>query len=127
MTAIGYWSASNLPRVAIAIPAFNAADTVTAAVQSILRQTYHDFTLTVVDDGSSDGTADAVEAFGNRARLIRIPNGGVSAARNAGVAGIDAEFVAFLDADDTWAEDKLAQQIGVLDDRADADGVFHRG
>jgi glycosyltransferase involved in cell wall biosynthesis len=110
--------------VAIAIPAYNAANTVTAAAQSVLQQTYRDFTLTVVDDGSTDGTAVAVEAFGDRVRLVRVPNGGVSAARNAGVADIDAEFVAFLDADDTWAEDKLARQIETLDDRPDAGMCF---
>jgi glycosyltransferase involved in cell wall biosynthesis len=113
-----------LPRVAIAIPAYNAANTVTAAVQSVLQQSYRDFTLTVVDDGSTDGTAVAVEAFGDRVRLVRVPNGGVSAARNSGVAHIDAEFVAFLDADDTWAADKLERQVEILDERPDAGMCF---
>ena len=110
--------------MAIAIPAYNAANTVTAAVHSVLQQSYRDFTLTVVDDGSTDGTAMAVEAFGDRVRLVRVPNGGVSAARNAGVADIDAEFVAFLDADDTWTEDKLERQVEMVDKRPDAGMCF---
>jgi glycosyltransferase involved in cell wall biosynthesis len=105
-----------VPRVAIAIPASNAAETVTAAAWSVLDQDYPDFTLTVVDDGSTDGTPRAVQALGERVRLRRVPNGGVSAARNAGVADIDSEFVAFLDADDTWAKGKLGQQVELLDE-----------
>jgi glycosyltransferase involved in cell wall biosynthesis len=115
---------SDVPRVAIAIPAYNAAETVTAAARSVLDQTYRDFTLTVVDDGSTDGTAQAVQALGKRVRLTRVPNGGVSAARNAGVADIDSEFVAFLDADDAWAGDKLGRQVELLDELPDVGMCF---
>ncbi len=90
-------------RLSVVIPAFNAATTVRAAVASTLRQTMPVSEAIVVDDGSTDATADVVAGIDDpRVRLISRRNGGPSAARNAGIAAAHGEWIAFLDADDLW-------------------------
>ncbi len=84
------------------------------AIESVLSQTFRDFELIVVDDGSTDGTGLLAEEYRNRIRYIRRSNGGVSAARNTGIAASDAPFIAFLDSDDTWLPRKLEAQAGYI-------------
>jgi len=103
------------PAVSVVIPAYNRAHCVAAAVDSAFAQTFKDFEIIVVDDGSSDGTGDVLETFGERIRLIRQDNHGVSSARNAGVRAARGKWIAFLDSDDRWYPDKLERQIAALE------------
>lgn len=95
------------PRFSVIIPAFNAEATLARAVGSVLVQTWPAHEVIVVDDGSSDATADIAASFGNTVRVIRQPNRGVAAARNAGAAAACGDWLAFLDADDWYAPDRL--------------------
>lgn len=106
------------------IPVYNGEPFLAAAVESVLDQTYQPIECIVVDDGSSDGTPKLCEGFGNAVRYLRKPNGGVSSARNLGVAEAEGEFVAFLDADDTWLPDKVEKQMAVLGEVPEAGMVY---
>src|SRR3954469_10276808 len=100
-----------MPEVSVVIPAYNAAQTVGTAVDSVLAQTFADLELIVVDDGSRDDTAAVVRARdAPRGKLVRSSNQGVAAARNRGLALASGAFVAFLDADDAWQPTKLERQ-----------------
>ena len=96
------------PMVSVVIPAFNQARFLPAAIESTIAQTYRDREIIVVDDGSTDNTEEVERGFTDR-RLtyLRQRNQGASAARNAGVRASSGRFIAFLDADDRWAADKL--------------------
>ena len=105
-----------MPRVSVIIPTYNRAALVKEAVASVLAQTYRDFELLVVDDGSTDGTLEALAAFGGKIRVLASPDrGGVSAARNAGIAAAQGEWLAFLDSDDLWLPEKLARQMAFME------------
>ena len=98
------------PAVSVVIPAYNAARVLGEALRSVFAQTFRDFEVLVIDDGSTDGTAGVAAHYGDRVRLLRQANAGPGAARNAGVAASRAPLIAFLDADDVWLPDKLALQ-----------------
>lgn len=103
-----------IPTFSVVVPLYNKADSVVAAVNSVLVQTFTDFELIVVDDGSTDDGLQAVAALKDaRIRVIAQINGGVSRARNAGIAAARAPYVALLDADDVWHGDFL-QRIYTL-------------
>lgn len=103
------------PGVSVVVPAYNAARTVESTINSILLQSFTDFELVVVDDGSEDETAALVTAFDDpRIRLVRQENTGLAGARNSGVAVAQGGFVAFLDADDLWLPDHLAAMTRAL-------------
>ena len=103
-------------RVSVVIPVYNAAPTLSRALLSVLGQTHAPCEIIVVDDGSTDGSADVVRRVaGSRARLIRQENGGAARARNAGIACATGDVVALLDADDWWDHAKLARQVAVLE------------
>lgn len=95
------------PRFSVILPAFNAAQTLARAIESVRTQTYPAHEIIVVDDGSSDASAEVAQGFGEAVRLIRQPNRGVSIARNAGAAAASGDWLAFLDADDWYAPDRL--------------------
>jgi len=105
----------NYPLVSVVIPSYNRAATIGKAIESVLAQTFADFELIIVDDGSSDGAQldSVLRRFGDpRLRLVRHPvNRGVSAARNTGIDGARGRFVAFLDSDDFWLPAKLEKQV----------------
>jgi len=109
----------NAPAVSVVIPAYNAAEFVGRAIDSVLAQTLIDFEVIVVDDGSTDRTADVVAPYDARVRLLSKPNGGLSSARNAGIQAARGEYVAFLDADDWWMPEKLARQVSAMQARPD--------
>lgn len=100
-----------MSRVSVVIPAFNAEAHIVETIESVLAQTVADLDVIVVDDGSKDGTRERVTRFGAPVKLITQQQGGAAKARNAGVAATDSEWLAFLDADDTWLPDKLEQQF----------------
>jgi len=101
----------NAPRVSVIIPAYNSGPLVEEAIGSALAQTRPPAEVVVINDGSTDDTAERLARFGPPVRVIRQANGGVSAARNRGLAAATGAFVAFLDADDVWHPDKLRRQL----------------
>jgi glycosyltransferase involved in cell wall biosynthesis len=104
--------------VGVVIPAYNVAPWLADAIRSVLTQTYQDWSLIVVDDGSTDATPEIAAAFADdpRIQLIRQPNQGVSAARNTGLSAVSAEAILFLDADDWLTPDALAMLSETLAD-----------
>ena len=105
-----------MPLISVIIPAYNAQKTIRETIESVLNQTFKDFELIVIDDGSQDSTVEIVSAFSDpRLRLFSYPNAGVSASRNRGLAQANSEFISFLDADDLWTPDKLEAQLRALE------------
>ena len=100
--------------VSVIIPTFNRSAQVLEAVSSVLGQERVPAQVIVVDDGSTDDTADALGVFGSRIRLIRQPRKGVSGARNRGVLEAQHPWLAFLDSDDLWLPGKLSTQLDYL-------------
>ncbi|WP_228021335.1 glycosyltransferase family 2 protein [Vasconcelosia minhoensis] len=112
-------------KVSVVIPAYNAMSYLPQAVNSLLQQTFTDFEVLIVDDGSSDNTAVwASRLHDPRFKLISQPNQGAGAARNTGVKNAQGDYVAFLDADDFWAPTKLAKQVQRLDHQPEV-GLVH--
>jgi hypothetical protein len=111
--------------VSVVIPTYNRAHSVIDAVVSVLSQTYEDLELIVVDDGSTDDTAERIAAVRDpRLSFVLANHAGVSAARNLGVKQTSGELVAFLDSDDLWRRDKLAHEVALLRARPEVDLVF---
>jgi glycosyltransferase involved in cell wall biosynthesis len=108
-------AASKSPKVSVVIPTYNSAVMVKEAIESVLSQTYSNFEISVVDDGSTDDTEKVVRQFGDRVRYFKQANQGVSAARNAGIKQARSEYIAFLDSDDLWLPEKLAEEVPLLD------------
>jgi len=104
-----------IPRVSIIIPTHNRKAFVLEAVGSVLAQTFEDYELIVVDDGSNDGTGEALKKYEDRLHYLCQENQGVSAARNCGLAHARGEFIAFLDSDDLWLPKKLAIQVAFME------------
>lgn len=111
--------------VSAIIPNYNNAQFLRAAVESVFAQSYPNIELIVVDDGSTDESLKVLDQFGDRISVIRQPNRGVSAARNAGIENSLGDYVAFLDADDVWRPDKLSSQIPLFADNEI--GLVHCG
>lgn len=109
--------------VSVIIPAYNAAPLIGEAVESALRQTLPPAEILVIDDGSTDDTASVVERFGPRVTLLRKSNGGPASARNLGAAHARGEWLAMLDADDSWMAEKLERQLRL--DTSERIGVIH--
>ena len=103
------------PSVSVIIPTYNRAGFVMEAIESVLAQTYRHFELIVVDDGSTDGTAQLLKPHHGLLRYVHQPHRGVSAARNVGVQFSRGEFLAFLDSDDLWVKSKLQEQMAVME------------
>ena len=112
------------PLVSIVIPTHNSAGFIAAAVRGVFAQTYPRFEVIVVDDGSTDGTADVLQQFAGRIRYHRQDNQGAAAARNAGIKMAVGELVCFLDADDLWAPNKLELQIEFMAAHRDVGLLF---
>lgn len=112
------------PSISVVIPAYNAAPYVARAIESVLNQTVAPTEVIVVDDGSTDRTAQVVEGYEPSVRLLRrTQNGGPAAARNSGIRATTGEWIALLDADDSWLPRKLERQLPWLADPAV--GVVH--
>lgn len=95
------------PRFTVIIPAYNAEAFIARAIDSVLSQTWQAHEILVVNDGSSDATADIVLGYGDRVRYLRQDNAGVSAARNAGARAASGDWLCFLDADDWYYPNRL--------------------
>jgi len=99
------------PLISCVVPVFNGERYLKEALDSILVQTYRPLEIIVIDDGSTDGTAAVVTSYGAQVRYVSQPNAGQAAARNLGLGEACGEFVAFLDQDDLWHQEKLARQM----------------
>lgn len=110
-----------MPRISVIIPVHNRAGLVRDCIESVRAQTYQDFEIIVVDDGSTDGTRAVLQTYGECIRFIAQENRGQggSYARNAGVQAAQGEFIAFLDSDDLWLPEKLARQIALFEANPD--------
>lgn len=102
-------------KVSVIIPLYNKAEWVKRAIDSVLSQTFQDFEIVIVDDGSTDGGDKIVEKINDaRIKFIRQHNAGAAAARNTGITNSKGQWIAFLDADDVWLPDNLMSHIGLL-------------
>jgi glycosyltransferase involved in cell wall biosynthesis len=102
----------------VVIPTFNRRELLAATLDSVWAQRFTDFQVIVVDDGSSDGTREYLASLGGRVRVILQANRGAGAARNAGAAVADADYIAFLDSDDIWFPWTLSTVASVIHDTA---------
>ncbi len=116
-------------KISVVIPAFNAEKFIGEAIESVLKQTYENWELFVINDGSTDDTATIVQEYisqDKRVELIQQNNQGVSVARNMGAQLAQGEYIAFLDADDRWLPEKLATHLDHLSDNASIGVSFGR-
>jgi glycosyltransferase involved in cell wall biosynthesis len=100
--------------VSVIIPTFNGSKTIKDAINSVFEQTYKDYEIIVIDDGSTDLTVDIVRKFQPAIKIIQQPNQGTMAARQNGIDSAKGEFIAFLDQDDRWFPQKLTKQVRLL-------------
>lgn len=103
------------PKVSVIIPTYQHADFVGEAIDSALAQTYTDYEIILVNDGSTDGTREIVVAYGNQIKYIYQDNRGLPAARNTGILASKGQYLSFLDADDVWLPNKLKLEVEFLD------------
>jgi len=104
------------PKVSVIIPAYNAEGYIADTLQSVFEQTYSNYEVIVVDDGSEDGTLPLLESYTPRITVFSKPNGGPASARNVAIRHSDGEFIAFLDSDDLWHRNKLEEQIRFMEE-----------
>lgn len=104
-----------MPKITVVIPAYNGERTIRETIKSLQQQTFQDFELIVINDGSTDRTVEVVESINdNRIKVFSYENRGLSTARNCGITRASAEFITFIDADDLWTSDKLELQLAAL-------------
>lgn len=112
------FSASEEAQVSIIMPAYNAAHTLAKTVATVQEQTYRNWLLYIIDDASTDETHAVIADLAktdDRIRHLTLPtNSGAAIARNTGIQATDAPYIAFLDADDLWAPEKLSQQVAFM-------------
>jgi glycosyltransferase involved in cell wall biosynthesis len=118
-----------MAKVSVIVITYNRSKLVGAAITSVLNQTFQDFELIVVDDASTDDTAEVLQTFNDqRIRYIRHEtNRREAAARNTGIQNSKSEYIAFLDDDDEWLPEKLQKQVNLLDSRPTIVGVVYTG
>jgi len=111
--------------VSVVIPAYNSEKYIDKAINSVLNQTYQDFEIIIIDDGSVDNTRQIIENTNDsRIKYIYQENSGPAAARNNGIKNASGEYIAFLDSDDVWLPEKLEKQIKILKKESDICLVF---
>jgi len=119
------------PKVSVIIPTYNRAHLVGRAIQSVLNQTYQDFEIIVVDDGSADNTKEVIKKFQEQDKRVKYirheKNRGGSAARNTGIKASRGEYIAFLDSDDKWVPGKLEKQLKKINDSELKPGAVYTG
>lgn len=112
------------PLVSIIVPVFNGEKYLCEAIESILAQTYQTIEIIIVDDGSTDNSSGVAKSFAPKVRYVYQNKSGIGAALNRGIELSQGDFLAFLDADDLWIENKLMHQIAVFDNNPDVDILF---
>lgn len=119
------------PKVSIIIPTYNRAHLIERAVKSALNQTYQDFEIIIIDDGSTDNTETVINKFQQKDnRIVYLKHGknrGGSTARNTGINASRGEYTAFLDSDDEWLPEKLEKQVNVFQKLPENTGVLYSG
>ena len=117
------------PTVSVIIPTYNRAHLISRAIKSVLNQTYQDFEVIVVDDGSTDNTEEVIKEFQKKDERIKYvrheKNKGGSAARNTGIKAAKGKYIAFLDSDDEWLPEKLEKQMKVFENAPAKVGVVY--
>jgi glycosyltransferase involved in cell wall biosynthesis len=106
---------TSAPIISVVVPAYNASRWIKETLDSVLAQTFRDYEVIVVDDGSTDNTADLIESYEGAVRCVRKANGGASSARNVGIRCSRGSWIAFVDADDLWLPFKLDLQVRMLE------------
>jgi len=106
-----------MPTVSVIVPLYNAREVIRETLESIRSQTWTDYEIVVVDDGSTDGSGETVQKFDGILRYIRQENAGVAAARNRGIMESSGRYLALLDHDDLWHPTKLEKQVQLLEQR----------
>jgi glycosyltransferase involved in cell wall biosynthesis len=110
-----------MPTISVIIPVYNGAKTIKETIESVLNQTWQNFELLVINDGSNDATLEIIQTIKDtRIQVFSYPNSGVSASRNRGLTKAEGEFISFIDADDLWTPDKLELQLQALQDHPQA-------
>lgn len=123
------------------VPAYNAEKTIKKTIKSVLKQTFTNFQLSIINDGSTDSTLDIINSFSDkRIQVFSFSNAGANVSRNRGIAKAQGEYISFLDADDLWTPDKLELQLKALQENPQAkvayswtnwidgdDNVYRRG
>lgn len=116
-----------MPRISVIVPIYNVEQYVAETIRSVLAQTYGDFELLLIDDGSPDRSVAVCAQFSDpRIRLIRQANRGLAGARNTGIRQATGEYLAFLDSDDLWVPEKLARHVAHLDRRPEVGVSYAR-
>lgn len=117
----------SLPYVSVILPTFNRADKIMASIDSVLRQTYSNYELIVIDDGSVDRTKEVISAIeDSRVRYIKLDqNRGQAAARNIGIQSAIGDYIAFQDSDDKWLPGKLEMQVNALKETGADTGISY--
>ncbi|MBZ8182199.1 glycosyltransferase [Oscillatoria salina] len=104
-----------MPIISVIVPAFNAEKTIQETINSVINQTFSNFELIIINDGSQDSTLEILESIKDpRIKIFSYPNAGAAVSRNRGFAKAVGEYIAFLDADDLWTPDKLEAQLSAL-------------
>lgn len=110
-----------MPLISVVIPVFNGQNTIKETVESVLCQTFQDYELIIINDGSTDSTVEVILSISDpRIKLFNYPNAGLSASRNRGVTHAKGEYISFIDADDLWTPDKLEKQLNKLQENPQA-------
>src|SRR5258706_9894136 len=112
------------PLVSVIIPTFNNAPYLVESLNSVLNQSFRNFEVLVIDDGSTDNTAEVLQPYSASIRYIRQNNGGPSSARNRGLKEALGQFIAFQDSDDIWLADKLLFQMECFNQHPEVGVVF---
>ncbi|MBD2627212.1 glycosyltransferase family 2 protein [Trichormus variabilis] len=112
------------PLISVIIPVYNCEKYLAEAIESVLAQTYQPLEIIVIDDGSTDTSAEIAKGFGSVVQYCCQANSGTAAARNRGIELAKGDFFAFLDADDFWVEDKLTRQMAAFINNPNLDVVF---
>ncbi len=100
-----------MPKISVIIPTYNRAFIIDKAIDSVLQQTYTDYEVIVVDDGSTDATYENLKPYRDKIHYVYKENGGIASARNCGLEAAQGTYIAFLDSDDLWKPDKLQRQM----------------
>src|SRR5919202_991349 len=107
--------------ISVIIPVYNGEKTIQETIESVLKQTFSNFELIVIDDGSQDSTLQIVSTIQDtRLKIFSYSNAGVSTSRNRGLSHATGEFISFIDADDLWTLDKLESQLKALQENPNA-------